>query len=164
MAYYTGDYYRGDPGFLSFMGKLAGGVASFIPGVGPALSSGMVGKLGGKAPKLLGPGTEMVRATGSPIRRLGGALLKHPGILAGGSIAAAGAAGLTAGHIARKEHLFGLGGRKRRRMRATNPKALRRALRRAYAFERIALKTIRLVSPHKKGRFGGFKKPRKRVC
>jgi hypothetical protein len=49
-------------------------------------------------------------------------------------------------------------------MRATNPKALRRALRRAYAFERLAMKTIHLVHPRKKGRFGGFKRPRKRVA
>jgi len=49
-------------------------------------------------------------------------------------------------------------------MRATNPKALRRALRRAYAFERLAMKTIKLVHPRKHGRFGGFKRAKKRVC
>lgn len=47
------------------------------------------------------------------------------------------------------------------RMQATNTRALRRALRRAYAFEKIAMRTIKLVSPRKKGRFGGFKQKRR---
>src|SRR5207302_10166531 len=55
-------------------------------------------------------------------------------------------------------------GRRHRRMRATNPKALRRALRRAYAFERIAMRTIHLLHPRKKGRFGGFKRHRRKAA
>lgn len=47
----------------------------------------------------------------------------------------------------------------RRRMNPCNPKALRRAIRRAKAFEKLALRSIRLVSPHRLHgkRFGGFK-------
>lgn len=47
---------------------------------------------------------------------------------------------------------------KNRHMNPANGKALRRALRRAVAFKRIAMKSIRLLSPpgHKK-KFGGFK-------
>lgn len=52
----------------------------------------------------------------------------------------------------------------RRRMNPCNPKALRRAIRRAKAFEKLALRSIRLVSPHKLHgkRFGGFKHTKKR--
>ena len=50
---------------------------------------------------------------------------------------------------------------KSRRMNPTNGRALRRALTRAYAFKKIALKTIRLVDPKKKAKsFAGFKKRR----
>jgi hypothetical protein len=49
-----------------------------------------------------------------------------------------------------------------RRMRVTNPKALRRALRRADGFARFAMHCIKLTHPHKKGRFGGFKVRRKK--
>jgi hypothetical protein len=49
-----------------------------------------------------------------------------------------------------------------RHMRVTNPKALRRALRRAHGFAKLAMRTIHLVHPKKKGRFGGFKKHRRK--
>lgn len=51
---------------------------------------------------------------------------------------------------------------KNRHMNVANAKALRRALRRAYGFEKLAMRTIRLVHPHKRGRFGGFKRTRAR--
>jgi hypothetical protein len=159
--YYRGDYYRGDPGFLSFLGGAAKAIGGFIPGVGPLISAG------GEALSKIGASKAIVkavpRATGpvtSVLGKLKGGVLKHP-VLSGAG--AAGLAGAAAG-IAGTKLLSHGGMRKRRRMRATNTKALRRALRRAYAFERIAMKTIHLVHPRKKGRFGGFKKPRKRVC
>lgn len=49
-----------------------------------------------------------------------------------------------------------------RRMNVCNPKALRRAIRRTHAFAKLAMKTIHLVHPTKKGRFGGFRKRRRR--
>ncbi len=50
-----------------------------------------------------------------------------------------------------------------RRMNACNGRALRRALRRAQAFKKVAMRSINLVSPPgKKKRFGGFKMGRKR--
>jgi hypothetical protein len=159
--YYRGDYYRGDPGFLSFLGGAAKAIGGFSPGVGPLISAGgqALSKIGASkaivkaVPRAVGPAT-------SVLGKLKGGVLKHP-VLSGAG--AAGLAGAAAG-IAGTKLLSHGGGRKRRRMRATNTKALRRALRRAYAFERIAMKTIHLVHPRKKGRFGGFKKPRKRVC
>jgi hypothetical protein len=50
-----------------------------------------------------------------------------------------------------------------RHMNPCNPRALRRAIRRATRFTRLAMKTIHLVHPKKKGRFGGFRK-RKRAA
>lgn len=160
--YYKGDYYRGDPGFLSFLGGAAKAIGGFIPGVGPMITAG------GEALSALGAAkksTAIVKAA-APVSRATGVLgklktgvLKHPVLTGAG---AAGLAGAAAGAIG--SHLLRGGQRKRRRMRATNTKALRRALRRAYAFERIAMKTIHLVHPRKKGRFGGFKRPKKRVC
>jgi len=47
-----------------------------------------------------------------------------------------------------------------RHMRVTNPKALRRAIRRTHGFARLAMKTIHLVHPKKKARFGGFRRKR----
>jgi hypothetical protein len=43
----------------------------------------------------------------------------------------------------------------------TNPKALRRAIRRAHGFAKLAMRTIHLVHPQKKARFGGFRKRRR---
>jgi hypothetical protein len=53
-------------------------------------------------------------------------------------------------------------GRRRRRMNACNPRALRRAIRRTHSFAKLAMKTIHLVHPQKKARFGGFKKKGKK--
>jgi len=62
------------------------------------------------------------------------------------------------------QHQLGAGrmmGR-RRTMRVTNVKALRRAIRRATGFSKLAMKVIKVVNPQRKGRFGGWKKGRKR--
>ncbi len=50
---------------------------------------------------------------------------------------------------------------KNRRMNVGNARALRRALTRARGFEKLAMKTIRILHPGKKGRFGGFKTRRR---
>ena len=167
--YYRGDYYRGDPGFLSFLGGALKTVGGFIPGVGPLISGA------GAAISAKAAAGEAAKAASTALTKPGfyqgatrvyGSLkstaLKHPVLTGAGAAGIIAAGGAAAG--AKLASLKGHGGRRRRRMRATNTKALRRALRRAYAFERIAMKTIHLVHPRKKGRFGGFKKPRKRVC
>jgi hypothetical protein len=81
----------------------------------------------------------------------GEALMSHPGAMAPG------ARGF---HISRKT------GRvvRNRHMRVTNPKALKRALRRAHGFARLAMRTIHLVHPRKKARFGGFKHRRRKAA
>lgn len=50
---------------------------------------------------------------------------------------------------------------KNRRLNVANPHALRRALRRARGFEKLAMRTIRILHPTKRGRFGGFKTRRR---
>lgn len=160
MSYYMGDYYRGDPGIGSFFGRIFRGVSGFITG-GP----------GGALKGLLTPGAakEMVKAeypaaagiaesAGRAVGRVRSMIVKHP------VLSAAGAAGAAAGMgaLAAKHMHMGRGGGngKHRRMRVTNPKALRRALRRAYGFEKLAMRTIHLLHPRKKARFGGFKRKR----
>jgi hypothetical protein len=154
-----GDFYAGDPGFGSFFGGLAKRAVGFIPGVGPAIRTGIeaLGKFGGRVAK----------------SRVGGAIIKHPVLSAAGAAGTIGsvAAGMggrmggATGSSMRGRMPRGAGGgfgRRHRRMRVTNPKALRRAIRRTTGFAKLAMKTIHLIHPQKKVRFGGFKKKRKR--
>lgn len=166
MPYYSGDYYRGDPGFLSFLGGIGKAALGLIPGVGPALSTGISLATSRAAPRVISGTVAAAGAAGagSLARRVGGTLLKHPvltGIGAAGAGAVVGAGG-PGKLLKRGEHLLGLGGRRRRRMNVCNQRALRRALRRAHGFERVAMRTIRIVNPRKRGHFGGFKKKRSR--
>lgn len=84
---------------------------------------------------------------------------------AGGTVAKDASGSCPAGYHPGKQksmlHPFG-GCVKNRHMNVTNPKALRRALRRAYGFEKLAMRTIRLIHPKKRASFGGFKKSRAR--
>lgn len=50
---------------------------------------------------------------------------------------------------------------KNRSINVANPRALRRALRRAYGFEKLAMRTIHLLHPKRRGSFGGFKRKRR---
>lgn len=175
MGYYMGDYYRragygvrGDPGFLSVLKTIGSTVAGFIPGVGP-IAQKVISSIptpvshaaaGAASVALTKPG--FYSGASKVIGAAKGVALKHPVLTGAGAAGLVAAAGGAAGAAIEKHMLKG--GRRRRRMRATNPKALRRALRRAYAFERIAMRTIKLVHPRKKGRFGGFKRAKKRVC
>jgi hypothetical protein len=157
MGYYMGDYYagaRGDPGIGSFLGGLAKKALGFIPGVGPLLS-GAVGALttrGGAA-----------TAGRAVVKSVGGAITRHPAMSAAG---AAGIAGLAGGAIAERmvggrrkcKHVNPLTGKCRRRMNVCNPRALRRSIRRTHGFAKLAMRTIHLIHPKKKVRFGGFRK------
>src|SRR5215471_2000305 len=166
-----GDYYRGDPGFLSFLGKGLSALGGFIPGVGPAISAagGALGRLGEKKalPAAAGIASTAIETVKSGALRAGGTLAKHPVLTAAGSAAlggaASGIAGVAAGKIiGRRAALAGMaGGRRRRRMRVTNPKALRRAIRRTQGFAKLAMRTIHLVHHKRKVRYGGFKRRKK---
>lgn len=171
MGYYMGDFYArggrrgfmGDPGFFSFLGGLAkkavGIGASFIPGIGPAVS-GAIEKIGAHVP---GPARQM-------IVRGAKAVAEHPVLSAAGGASAIGAAAAAIHHrgsmaaagMGAGGHARAGGGGHRRRMNACNPKALRRAIRRTHSFARLAMKTIHLVHPKKHVTFGGFKVRRKK--
>lgn len=160
MSYYRGDYYRGDPGFFSFLGGLAKKAVGFIPGVGPALSAGIDTLTAKKA------STAIVKATETgALKRIGAGakqvIAKHPVLTAAGAAGAIGvAAGAGGATLAR--HMRGGGGRRHKRMNPCNVRALRRAIRRAHGFEKIARRVMRFTSPHKKKKFAGFKHARKR--
>jgi hypothetical protein len=104
-------------------------------------------------------------------------IIKHPVLSAAGAagaiaMAGAGAERMMMGggaapkgfHLCKSKHGCKSGQFVRNRhMNPCNPRALRRAIRRATRFTHLAMKTIHLVHPKKKGRFGGFRK-RKRAA
>jgi hypothetical protein len=171
MSYYgqgdyfpRGGYYRGDPGFFSFLGGVAKKAVGLIPGVGPALSAGIEMATRKAAPKLL-PEAGTLAARGGMASKITGIIKSHPVISAAGAAGvgglASGVAGAVAARALRGKHLFGVGGRRRRRMNPCNPRALRRAIRRAHAFERLAKHVIGFSSPRKPKGHMYFKRKRK---
>ena len=172
MGYYKGDfygrggYYRGDPGFFSFLGGLGKAALGIVPGVGPILSAAAGALTAPKASSAIvkagaPSGTLASRAMGGAMNIIKG----HPILSAAGGAGILGAAGL-AGMKALKgkklSHLALTGERKKRRMNPTNPRALRRAIRRAHAFERLAKHVIGFSSPRKPKGHMYFKRKRKR--
>jgi len=153
MGYYMGDYYagsRGDPGIGSFLGGLVKKAVAFIPGVGPAISA--IIPSGGAA------------TAGRIVKATTGAIMKHPVLTAAG---AAGAVGIVGGAVGRGiiggghrkcKHVNPKTGKCVRRMNVCNPRALRRSIRRTHGFAKLAMRTIHLVHPKKKVKFGGFRK------
>lgn len=140
MPYYRGDYvggksnyYRGDP----FLGAIIGSAARSIGLGGLAAKAGrwVAGRITGSAVKKAAIGTAagaalpvlmggVSRATGTQPIQLG------PLGIDPGSMFPGGEPGITWGR------------RRSRRMNPLNPKALRRALRRAEAFEKFAKRTV----------------------
>lgn len=128
--YYRGDYYRGDP----FLGGLVAGAARLIGGK-------TVGRLVGKAASWAG-------------RQLGGRVgAATTGIAIGSGLTGGGQAGMPislgplgidpGAALPGGKPLFAWGGaKKRRRINPLNPKALRRALRRAEGFEKFSQRTV----------------------
>jgi hypothetical protein len=154
--YMRGDFYRGDPGFFSFLGGLAKKAVGFIPGVGPALSAG-VSMI--HSPKAV---TSIAKMGASKVMRsgVGRAIVKHPVLSAAGAAGAIGMMGAGAGAAIGRRGMVRAAAH-RRRMNVCNPKALRRSIRRTQGFAKLAMRTIHIVHPKKKGRFGGFKKRRR---
>jgi hypothetical protein len=161
MGYYQGDFYRGTRGDPFF--------------------GGLLGKLGGIVKGALGfPGGGLTKAgVESAVKKgIAGAIIKHPILSAAGAAGALGAVGagaerMIAGpgmpahggmrgyHLCKSKHGCKHGQWvKNRHMNVTNPRALRRAVRRAHGFAKLAMRTIHLVHPKKKVRFGGFRKRR----
>jgi hypothetical protein len=87
-----------------------------------------------------------------------------PGQVLGGRMSRAvhGSPGEQGFHLAKTKRLREAGiWVRNRRMNVCNHRALRRSLRRAHGFAKVAMQTIHLIHPKKKGRFGGFKKRRR---
>jgi len=97
----------------------------------------------------------------SPLARRGvAAVVKHPVLSAAGAAGAIGVMGAGVGRAIGRRGMVaaGAGMRRRRRMNVCNPRALRRSIRRTQGFAKLAMRTIHLVHPKKKARFGGFKR------
>ena len=156
--YYQGDYYTGDPGIGAFLKKGIGmavrGGRSLLglpaAGAGTAISMAL-GKLPMRGTMAVG---------GRIIRRGVAQVVKHP------VISAAAAAGVVGALAGREEGMIGMvpEGTKgfhmskprrgssphlvrNRRMHVTNPRALRRAIRRAAGFAKLARKVMHFTSP-----------------
>ncbi len=161
MSYYQGDFgyggMAGDPGFGSFFGKVfkgigrlagfGGGATKVIQVAAPTLAGKVVVPRVGGA--IISRGAQVIRAGGRVIA-------KHPVLSAAGAAGAIGAAAgagveaLGAGgmpmrgfHVSRRTGQLV----KNRRMRVTNPRALRRAIRRATGFARLARRVLHFTSP-----------------
>jgi hypothetical protein len=165
MGYYQGDLYKGD--FFGSIGRVFSTAKRIAAPVFSALG-GAVSHPSAAATGALSHAYGVAKSAGTIMRQVGSQAVKHPVIAAAGVASAAGAAEIM--------HAAGGGAKmkvakngvvsfhRRRRMHPTNAKALRRALRRAYAFERIAMRTIHLLHPRKKGRFGGFRRHRRKAA
>jgi hypothetical protein len=172
--FYTGrtGYYRGDPGFFSSLGGLVKGIAGGVlksytgiditgggsPSPQPSISAAGSAGLG-----IMGPAATVAGRSTRSRGRLSAAAAQLPGMIGKlrGAMASRPGMGMTP-HPA--TYARSLGGRRRHRMNVCNPRALRRAIRRAKGFEKLALRSIRLVSPHRLHgkRRGGFKVSRRR--
>src|SRR5215470_9947357 len=167
-------------------GFLTGGPAGAIVG---GLSGALGVRTAGSAGGGVQPASPL-GVTGRPLSGFGRTMLTAPGPgyggAGGGSVPSTAVTAQAAGKIEcargahfNKSHYFTGGSHlvhpgpvvevnpgtkcvKRRKMQVTNAHALRRALRRAYGFEKLAMRTIHLVHPKKRVRFGGFKRSRSR--
>lgn len=131
MAYYQGDYYRGDPGFFGDIGRFLGGAAKAAVGVGAAVLPGPAGMaLRFVKQKISRPTTRQVTPP-PPISIQPPQMMPfvqppstiQPGVGVGPGVM--------------------MPTRKRRRMNVANPKALRRAIRREQGFVKLARKALK---------------------
>lgn len=173
MPYYRGDfggyggYMQGDPGFFSGLlrlGKgilgLGGGGATKVIQVGaPAAERGIM-----RIPAVSGA-IERIRKLPLPVK-VGGVIGAAAGVqrVMGGAARRAppeGMEGLPRGyHISRKTGKVV----RNRRMRVTNPRALRRAIRRANGFARLARRVLHFTSPRRPRGRAVFKRHRRRAA
>ena len=168
--FYTGrtGYYRGDPGFFSSLGGIVKGVAGGLVksytgidlfGSGAGSAAGPTNFMS-QQPTISAAASASKRGmTSQPGRRrsLSGAVstsMPTMGRLSpSGPLASRGMPAMRAG---------GSVGRRSHRMNVTNPRALRRAIRRTHGFAKLAMKTIHLVHPKKRATFGGFRRKRRK--
>lgn len=174
--YYQGDYYQGDP-FWGGLGRLIVRGARAFTGLGRAPAQRVLTSGSAAGAGMASRAATMARAGGTAIvRRVSGAISKHPVLSAAGAAGTIGVIGgavgrgmgapAAAGMPSRGFHISMRTGQvvKNRRMRVTNPRALRRAIRRAMGFARLAKRVLRFTSPRAPRGHAVFKfKRRKRV-
>lgn len=150
MSYYQGDFYQGDPGFLSGLGKMFGAAASFIPGVGGLVSRGVTALTrlkGSRVGTMIAQHPTISAAGSAGLLGAGAGMITRPGIRRmgpGSAVMAPGGPMQRGFHMSKKAPFHMV---RNRRMRVTNPKALRRAIRRAHGFARLARKVMSFTSP-----------------
>lgn len=163
---YRGDYYRGDPGFWSTLGGIAKGVVGAVTGIN--LGSIAPKAVAAAAPTAAGAAISKVLpgSLKTAIGKAGAVVKAHPVLTAAGAAGLGGAvlggaASKVAGMRAPKGAGMDIPSRRHRRMRVTNVKALRRAIRRASGFAHLAKKVLSFTErrPHR-GR-AVFKRTRK---
>jgi hypothetical protein len=191
--YYRGDYYRGDPGFLGNLARGALNIAKrVLPVVAPVVG-GVIGEVAGRlarrrveefvAPPLpqLSPGGQLnvngsAGAAGTSVVQSPAGRYAPPwGLTVMGGPEGVSVCGIKGTHINKSGYYRRTPGGgvayiepksacvPNRRMNPCNGRALRRALRRAAAFKRVAMRSINVLSPAgKKKRFGGFKVGRRK--
>ena len=197
----AGDYYRGDPGFFSFIGKALKGALTHIPGVGPVFEAasavrGLLKRHGAPLPAPYIPGPAgLIPGGGMAVERAFSSLDPGVGVMApggGGGIITTSPMGTPvhpaaiAMELARIRHTHPNkstyvtrgGGTSRwgvglqvhpkgteavtsRRMNVGNARALRRALRRARGFAKLAHKVLRATHQFKGKGFGRAKTRRR---
>lgn len=171
MGYYLGVSYMqpraaigAQGGFFSsignFLGRAVGRIAPIAAAIAPTSPVGIAGRVISTVAQHPIVSAAAGAATATAVTT---AMTSHTG-----AAATAGVGGIQVHghlHVGRgRRAAAGLPGmRRHRRMNPCNVRALRRAIRRAHGFERIAKKVLRFTSPHHKAKPHGFKRPRKRA-
>lgn len=179
--YYNAGFFPSGANQTTLGGTLLGGLSDIFTSLAGRIGPRVVDPLSAGLPAGAMSAVPAVRSTA--ITKIGQVATDHPVLTAAGGAAAVGAAaaglGIAPGlggfghraryapagtrgyHPIRKGPHAGLWTRNRHR-NVCNPRALRRAISRAHGFAKLAMKTIHLIHPRKKGRFGGFRKRRSR--
>ncbi len=173
--FYRGDFYQGDP----FWGAAWGFAKAAIGAGRRKIASVLAG-----APAAAGAASTAIMKMpgGAIVQRAGGAVVrvatKHPVLTAAGAAGTIGVLGGVGGarvmgpgaapgmvmrgfHVIKKGPQAGALARNRR-MRVTNPRALRRAIRRATGFARLARRVLHFTSPRAPRGRAIFKRRRKK--
>ncbi len=174
--YYAGDFYTGDPFWGGLFRGAVRGIRA-ITGLGKAPRAVMAapaaaGVASTAIMRLPGAG-QVVRVGGQIVQRTAAVIAKHPVLTAAG---AAGTIGVLGGRVTAPGAARAVPGMQRgfhiskrtgavvrnRRMRVTNPRALRRAIRRATGFARLARRVLHFTSPRAPRGRAIFKRRRKK--
>lgn len=169
--YYRGDYYRGSI-FGSIGAAIKGGIGGIFGGPAGIIKGAITSSVkynmnqGGGSSGAVAPIGSSTAAT--PVDQTPEELVRkhqvniHKAQSSGAMTGKPGAGAVIVPHPVTGQPVL-TSGRRRPHMRVTNPKALRRAIRRAEGFKKMALRVIRLVDPKRKSKsFAGFKRGRKR--